>query len=70
MFTIEYGLYEDQSREFTRECNSMEEVNTFLSVMEGLLSYYHIYDENGNELNNEWIVVSYKNLTLPYPIPL
>lgn len=70
MFTIEYGLYEDQSREFTRECNSTEEVNTFLSVMEGLLAWYEVYDENGNELNNEWIVVSYNNLILPYPIPL
>jgi len=50
MFTIEYGLYEDQSKEFTRECNSMTEVNTFLSVMEGLLSYCRIYDEKGNEI--------------------
>lgn len=51
MYIIEYGLFEDQSREFTRECSSMEEVNTFLSVMEGLISWYEIYDENGNELN-------------------
>ena len=55
-YSVQYGLYEDQSREFTRECNSLEEVHIFLSVMEGLLSWYEIYNENGEEIEPElWI---------------
>lgn len=50
-YIIEYGLYEDPTFEGTRECNSMEEVNAFLSVMEGLMEYHYVYDENGNEID-------------------
>lgn len=48
-YTITYGLYEEPEGEFERECNSLEELHIFLSVMEGLISWMHIYDEKGVE---------------------
>ena len=50
-YTVEYGLYEDPTFEGIREFESYDIVETFLSVMEGLMSYYYIYDENGNEID-------------------
>lgn len=49
-YLIQYGLYEDPSFEGEREFISYEAIETFLSVMEGLLSYCRIYDEKGNEI--------------------
>jgi hypothetical protein len=50
MFTIEYGLYEDSSFEGSKECNTLYEAFQFVGSMEGLLSYHHIYDEYGNDI--------------------
>lgn len=50
-YLIQYSLYEEPEGEFEKECSSLEEVHVFLSVMEGLLSYYHIYDDKGNEMD-------------------
>lgn len=50
-YLVTYGLYEEPEGEFERECNSLEEARIFIGIMEGLMSYYHIYDEKGNEID-------------------
>lgn len=50
MFTVEYGLFEDPFFEGSKECKSLYEAFQFVGSMEGLLSYYHIYDEYGNDI--------------------
>lgn len=50
MFTVEYGLYEDPFFEGSKKFTYLSEAFQFVGNMEGLLSYYHIYDEYGNDI--------------------
>lgn len=49
-YIIEYGLYEEPDHEFNREFENMESVYAWIGVMEGLTSWFHVYDETGEEV--------------------
>lgn len=49
-YSIEYGLVEEPDHEFNKEFEDIESIRTWIGVMEGLTSWFHVYDENGEEV--------------------